>query len=49
MPEQHHLLGSGYGFWGRGYPTFPIGGAVLFICILKKGRDACKRLPSFKK
>jgi len=29
-------------FWGRGYPTLPIGGAVLSIYIPKKGRDVCK-------
>jgi len=30
-------------------PTLPIGGAVLFIFIPKMGRNACKRLPFFRK
>ena len=42
-------LDEGVVFWGRGYPTLQIGGAVLHIFIHKKGRDACKRLPVFRK
>ena len=36
-------------FLGRGHPTLQIGGAVLCIFTPKKGKDAYKRLPLFRK